>query len=68
MTTRTLTIAGFIVLAVGFAALAAYTRRPGARSFSSLGDLSAYICRDTWVRAGVLLLWVWLGWHFLART
>lgn len=67
MSSRTLTIAGFVVLAVGFAALAACARRPASR-FMGLGRFFAFICRDRWVRAGVIFLWLWLGWHFLART
>ena len=66
-TSRSVTIAGFLLLAAAAVLLEAYARRPGAR-VPSLARLCGYLMRDPWGRLGVFLLWFWLGWHFLART
>jgi len=33
-----------------------------------LADLFGFVMRERWGRMGVLFLWWWLGWHFLARS
>ena len=67
LTSRSVTIAGFLLLAAATVLLEAYARRPGAR-VPSLARLCGYLMRDPWGRLGVFLLWFWLGWHFLARS
>jgi uncharacterized protein DUF6186 len=64
---RAVTIAGFLLLAAALAALDLIGRRPNTR-VPSLAQLCGFVMRDTWGRLGVLLLWFWLGWHFLARS
>jgi hypothetical protein len=67
LTTRSLTIAGYVVFAAALVLLDLLGKRPGAR-VPSLAHLCGFVMRDRWGRLGVLLLWCWLGWHFLART
>ena len=64
---RAITIAGFVVIALALFAVHVAGRRPGSR-IPSLSDLCAFTMRDRWGRVGVLFLWWWLGWHFLARS
>lgn len=66
-TARAITIAGFAVIGLVLVGLHVAGTRPGSR-FPSLADLCGFIMRDRWGRWGVLLLWWWLGWHFLARS
>lgn len=67
VSSRSVTIAGFLLLAVAAVLLEAYARRRGAR-VPSLARMCGYLMRDRWGRLGVFLLWFWLGWHFLARS
>jgi Family of unknown function (DUF6186) len=64
---RTVTIAGYAVLALAAVTLHLRGAR-GARRLPSFTRLCAVTMRDPWGRAGVLLAWAWLGWHFLARS
>jgi hypothetical protein len=64
---RAVTIAGYLVLAAALIVLDVIGRRPGTR-VPTLAQLCGYVMRDRWGRLGVLLLWFWLGWHFLARS
>jgi hypothetical protein len=66
-TSRTLTIAGYLLLTAAAVALDAYGRHPRTR-VPSLAHLCGFVMRDKWGRIGLLLLWWWLGWHFLARS
>ena len=61
------TVAGFTAVGVALLALNYYGKRRGAR-VPSFGALCGFVMRDPWGRAGVLLAWWWLGWHFLARS
>jgi len=67
ITSRSITIAGYLLLAAATVLLEMYARRPGAR-VPSFARLCGYLMRDRWGRLGVFLLWFWLGWHFLARS
>ena len=67
VTSRSITIGGFLLLAAATVLLEVYARRPGTR-VPSLAQLCGYLMRDRWGRLGVFLLWFWLGWHFLARS
>ncbi len=68
MTTRDVTIAGFIVLFAAAAVLVFVSRVDNDR-LARFGDvLRAMFRRHIMIRATVLFGWAWLGWHFLART
>lgn len=64
---RVITIAGFIIIGVATVALHLYGKRPDTR-VPSFADLCGSVMRDRWGRLGVLFTWLWLGWHFLARS
>lgn len=66
MTDRALVITGFAVLAVIVISMAvvAHWRR---MSFAGLGDTVRYLTRTRTARIVAVVLWAWLGWHFLAR-
>jgi len=66
MTSRTLTILGFLCILLGVVALQVSSRRAGSRT-PSLGQVFGYLMRTRTGRVGVLLSWWWLGWHFFAR-
>ena len=61
---RIVTVAGFIVIAIGILALVAQSRRrpEGLAPFTSLLDV---VMADRAARFTILLFWWWLGWHFL---
>jgi hypothetical protein len=61
---RIVTVAGFIVIAIGILALVAQSRRrPEVLApFTSLLDV---VMADRAARFTILLFWWWLGWHFL---
>ena len=42
-------------------------RRPGSR-VPTLSDMVRYVMRERWGRVGMLLVWWWLGFHFLSRS
>ena len=68
MTSRDVTIAGFILVLVTAALLVAVS---WARSdwLARFGEVARAVCqRHIAARAMVLFVWAWLGWHFLART
>lgn len=68
MTTRDVTIAGYVLVFASAAVLvlASWVRSDWLARFSvavaAIGD------RHRILRAGVIFAWAWLGWHFLART
>jgi hypothetical protein len=66
MTTRTLTILGFALLATTAVVLylAGRAHRFGV---APLGDLTDALRSRTAVRFALVLAWAWLGWHLLAR-
>jgi hypothetical protein len=66
MSSRTITIAGFIVLfaIAGVLLLMSRFRPDRVARFS---DALAYVTAPGRFRVLVLLAWAWLGWHFLAR-
>ena len=66
MSTRVLTIAGFVVLIAAFCVLEFLARRPGSR-IPTLGQWLGYLMRPKIGRALVLAGWWWLGWHYFAR-
>ena len=64
---RVVTIAGFIVVGLALVAMHFHGNRPDTR-LPSLADLCGIVMRERWGRVGALLVWFWLGWHFLARS
>jgi Family of unknown function (DUF6186) len=65
MSSREVTIGGFLVLAVVLVTLVAASRAGRLPRFGEVIDLLGAR------RAGrvlVVLIWWWLGWHFLVRT
>lgn len=66
MSTRVLTIAGFVALAV--VAVALYmTGRAHRLGLASLGDVTDAIRSSTLGRFALAFGWAWVGWHLLAR-
>ena len=66
MTARSLTIAGFAVLAVIAAALT-LAGRTGRLGLVPPGELLDALRPLVPARLAMVLGWAWLGWHFLAR-
>lgn len=68
MTSREITIAGFVVLFVlaGVLVIAARWRPDWLGKFGEA--LEAASGRHIVLRILVAVCWAWLGWHFLART
>ena len=64
---RVVTVSGFVVIGAATLALHLYGKRTDTR-VPSIADLCGFVMRDRWGRLGVLLTWLWLGWHFLARS
>ncbi|HEX6578222.1 MAG TPA: DUF6186 family protein [Jiangellaceae bacterium] len=65
MSTRDVTIGGFIVLGVVTVTLVAASWAGRLPRFGEVVDL--LMARRAW-RVLVVLIWWWLGWHFLVRT
>ena len=66
MSARAAIIAGFAVILAVVATVDGYARRPG----SPVRPLSATITaalRTRGMRVLVFGVWLWMGWHFLAR-
>lgn len=66
MTSRTANILGFALMAVLVLALDRAGRRPGSR-LAGFRQVLGRMMVTRRGRIGVLLVWWWLGWHFLAR-
>jgi hypothetical protein len=66
MSTRTLTILGFVAIGLAAAALQIRSGRSQTRT-PSLGEVFGHLMRTRTGRVGVLLSWWWVGWHFFAR-
>ncbi len=66
MTSRVLTVAGFVLLGLACLGLEVAGRIHGW-PVPTLGRLLNGIMRRRSARVGVLLAWWWLGWHFLAQ-
>jgi hypothetical protein len=61
MSTRDVTIVGFIIVIAVMFTLEFLARRPGSR-IPTVGQWLGYLMRPL-----VLLGWWWLGWHYFAR-
>jgi hypothetical protein len=66
MTARTIIIAGFVVLATFLLAAVVLTRVRRDR-FATLSATLGYVIRTRPAKIVAVLIWAWLGWHFLAR-
>jgi uncharacterized protein DUF6186 len=66
MSTRTITIVGFVAVIAVLVLLEILGRRPRTR-IPALGEWLGYVMRSTTGRALILLGWLWLGWHYFAR-
>ena len=66
MTARGLIIAGFAVLAVLLLAAVLLTHLRRDR-FATLSATLGYLIRTRAAKIVAVLIWAWLGWHFLAR-
>jgi hypothetical protein len=66
MTARSLTIAGFALLAM-VAATLTLAGRTGRLGLVPPGELLAALRSLLPARLAIVLAWAWLGWHFLAR-
>jgi hypothetical protein len=66
MSSRAVTIAGYLLIVGCGVALELSSRRPGS-PIPSLGTLLGRVMSTRSGRVGVMTAWVWLGVHFLAR-
>ena len=64
MTSRLLTIAGFVACLVAVGALELLARRDPEK-MTSLTSMIDHVVAVRSARIGILLFWWWLGWHFL---
>lgn len=66
MTARSMIIIGFAVIGVlvAVAVLYSHLRRDRVTTLSATLD---YLVRGRPARVIAILVWAWLGWHFLAR-
>ena len=66
MSTRAITIVGFVVVIAALLALEVLGRRKIGR-IPTLGEWLGYVMRRPAGRLVILAGWLWLGWHFFAR-
>lgn len=66
MTERTVIIIGFAVVGAGVLAAVAGTRLRRDR-LASLGETLDQLLATRLAKIVAVLVWAWLGWHFLAR-
>ena len=66
MSDRAVVIVGFVL--VGLAGLGVVVlARVRRELIASPGETIAYLTRTRAARVAAVLVWAWLGWHFLAR-
>ncbi len=66
MSTRAITVVGFVVVISALLVLEVLGRRKDNR-IPALGQWLGYVMRPKAGRAIILLGWLWLGWHYFAR-
>jgi hypothetical protein len=66
MSTRAVTIIGFVAVIAALVTLEILGRRK-IGSVPTLGEWLGYIMRPRSGRALIMAGWLWLGWHFFAR-
>ncbi|WP_454196999.1 DUF6186 family protein [Nocardia sp. Marseille-Q1738] len=66
MSDRTIVVVGFAVVLVATlgAVVLTHVRRD---LVAPVGETVAYLTRTRVARIAAVLVWAWLGWHFLAR-
>ena len=64
MTSRVLTIAAYVVIALSLLVTELWSHRPGT-VVPSLVELVRWAARKRSAQFGLLLVWWWLGWHFV---
>jgi hypothetical protein len=67
MSSRAITITGYVLIGLGLLTVELIAHRPGSRT-PTLAQLAGYVMRERWGRIGMLLAWWWLGFHFLSRS
>jgi uncharacterized protein DUF6186 len=66
ISTRLITIVGFVIVIAAMFALEFAARRPDSR-IPTVGQWLGYLMRPRIGRVLILLGWWWLGWHYFAR-
>lgn len=66
MTSRGVIIIGFVVLLVLLVGSVVVSHLRGSR-LGTLSETLAYLTHSRPTRLVAVLVWAWLGWHFLAR-
>ncbi|HET9139735.1 DUF6186 family protein [Actinophytocola sp.] len=66
MTDRTIIIIGFAVVFAAVAIAVTYSLLRRDR-LATIGETLAHLTRTRTARVIAVLIWAWLGWHFLAR-
>ena len=66
MSTRTITIAGFLAV-IGALVVLELMGRSRRTRIPTVGEWLGYVMRPAAGRALILLGWLWLGWHYFAR-
>ncbi len=66
VSTRAVTIGGFVVVIAAMVVLEIIGRRPGSK-IPTVGQWLGYLMRPRIGRVLILLGWWWLGWHYFAR-
>ena len=66
MSTRTITIAGFLAV-IGALVVLELMGRSRRTRIPTVGEWLGYVMRPAAGRALILLGWFWLGWHYFAR-
>lgn len=67
MSPRTITIAGYALIGAAALLVELLARRRSSR-IPTLSQLVSRIMHERWGRVGLLLVWWWLGFHFLSRS
>jgi Family of unknown function (DUF6186) len=66
VSTRMITIVGFVAVIAALVLLEVLGRRPRTR-IPALSEWLGFLMKSRSGRAFVLLGWLWLGWHYFAR-
>ncbi|MEU7764781.1 DUF6186 family protein [Nocardia sp. NPDC049190] len=66
MSDRAVVIVGFVLLLLAGLGVVVFARAR-RELIASLGETMAYLTRARAARIAAVLVWAWLGWHFLAR-
>ncbi|MEZ0110845.1 hypothetical protein ABH920_004860 [Catenulispora sp. EB89] len=67
MSPRVITAIGYALIGLAALAVEIVARRPGSR-VPTFGQLVQHVMHERWGRVGMLLVWWWLGFHFLSRS